>query len=117
MYVGGNTFTLKKYLWKSGFDKVILNYIDNGVTYLGASAGTHILTKNIEHVKYFDTEIEPVEEYSGLGVFDGIIICHYNKEREKIYNLIKKHTNYKITTLKDREYLIFDGVKWKKYSN
>ena len=48
-------------------------------------------------------------------MFDGIIICHYNKEREKIYNQIKKHTNYKITTLRDCEYLIFDGVKWDKY--
>ena len=44
---GGNTFATLKKIKDSGFDKYIINYIENGVIYIGGSCGAHIVTKNI----------------------------------------------------------------------
>nr|WP_307993182.1 Type 1 glutamine amidotransferase-like domain-containing protein [uncultured Niameybacter sp.] len=41
-------------------DKIITNYINQGVTYIGGSAGTHIATKNIMHVLPFEQSISPL---------------------------------------------------------
>ena len=106
IYVGGgNTFLLLDRLRKCGFDKDIINYVNKGVIYIGGSAGTHIVTKNIKHVLNFDNNDTKITNFKGLGLFDGIIICHYNQSREKILKSIK--SKYKIYTLKNNEYIIF----------
>ena len=69
---GGNTFILKYYLEK-------------GVIYLGVSAGSHLATENIEHVTAFDENTVKETNMKGLGLFNGILICHYDKSRENIY--------------------------------
>lgn len=46
------------------------------------STGAHIVTKNIEHVKFFEDD-NGTNDYRGLELFDGILICQYNKERKK----------------------------------
>lgn len=105
IYVGGgNTFSLLDRLRKCGFDKDIINYVNNGVTYIGGSAGTHIVTKNIKHVLNFDENTAKITDFKGLGLFNGIIICHYDESREKILKSI--NSKYKIYTLKDDEYII-----------
>lgn len=106
IYVGGgNTFLLLDRLRKCGFDKDIINYVKSGVIYIGGSAGTHIVTKNIKHVLNFDTNDVKMTNFKGLDLFDGIIICHYNKSREKILQSI--NSRYKIYTIKDDEYIIY----------
>ena len=57
---GGNTFTLLKLIKDCGFDKEIKKYVENGVIYIGRSAGSHLVSKNIEHVLPFD------DNYIGL---------------------------------------------------
>ena len=53
---GGNTFGTMKLIRDSGFDKAIINYVQNGVTYIGVSAGAHIATADIAHVEKYDKE-------------------------------------------------------------
>ena len=52
---GGNTFTLK-------------HYLEKGVIYLGASAGSHLATKSIEHVTTFDENNVKETNMRGLGL-------------------------------------------------
>lgn len=110
---GGNTFTLKHYLKKSDFEKYIYNYLNNVVIYIGASAGSHIATSNIEHVLKFDENNEKESDMSGLNLYDGILICHYGLDRKDFYTeLLKK--GKKVETLTDEEIMYLDDGKWIK---
>ena len=110
---GGNTFLLKDCLKKSDFEKDIIEYVNNGVVYLGASAGTHIATKSIEHVKYFDENEVNIRDFNGLNLYPGIVICHYNDTRKKIYEELKTKYN-KVETISDNEILYSKDKEWIK---
>lgn len=107
IYVGGgNTFELLNNLRKSRFDKILIKYIKNNVTYVGGSAGTHIITKNIKHVLDFDDNLVKLRNFNALGIFDGIIFCHYTDEREKYFLKSKNAHKFKTYKLKDEEAII-----------
>lgn len=110
---GGNTFTLKHYLKKSKFENNIYDYLSKGVTYVGASAGSHIATNSIEHVLKFDENTINEKDMSGLNLYDGILICHYDFNKEEIYNELLKE-NKKVETLTDEEILYLENNKWIK---
>lgn len=109
---GGNTFATLDKIRKSRFDKDIIKYINKGVTYIGGSCGTHIVTKNIEHVLNFDENTVNMKDFKGLGLFDGIIIPHYNQEefnpefRKEIYEKLLKDNKYKVYTLNQDDVLV-----------
>ncbi len=96
---GGNTFLLADRIKKSGFGKAIAKYIENGVVYVGASAGVHLVGKNIEHLLPFDENITGTDDFSSLGIVDGIYYCHYGKEREKYYNEAVREGKYNVGKL------------------
>ncbi len=101
---GGNTFLLQKHILECGFDKEIKKYVANGVIYIGASAGSHIVTEDIEHVSYFDKNDVKIKDFKGLSLFDGILICHYDETRKDVYDKLKnKYKN--IYLLNDTEIL------------
>ena len=79
---GGNTFGTMKLIRDSGFDKAIVNYVQNGVVYIGGSAGAHIATADISHVVKYDNDTFGLTDYSGLGLYNGILICHYTEDRK-----------------------------------
>lgn len=111
---GGNTFILKHYLEKSGFIKYIYDYLEKGVIYLGASAGSHLATESIKHVIAFDENNVKETNMKGLGLLKGILICHYDKNRENIYLSLKEKWNDRIITLTDEEIIYLKDDKWIK---
>ena len=109
IYIGGeNTFATMKKIKDSNFDKEIIKYVRNGVIYVGGSCGAHIVTKNIEHAKYFDTVCDDFDDFTGLGLFDGIIIPHFDEERQKVYDLLKNKNEWKIYPLTDDDSIVVD---------
>ena len=96
---GGNTFYTLDKLKKTNFDKCIIEYLNKGVTYIGGSCGAHIVSSNIEHVLAFDTNYVGLTDFNGLNLFKGIIIPHYNKDREYVYNRLFKENKYKVYPL------------------
>jgi dipeptidase E len=96
---GGNTFATLDKLRKCDFDKEIVNYVNNGVTYIGGSCGAQIVTSNIKHVEAFDENYVNMEDFKGLCLFDGILFCHYDESRKKNYDeaLNGKYKVYKLT--------------------
>ena len=86
---GGNTFGTMKLIRDSGFDKAIVNYVENGVIYVGGSAGAHSATADISHVVKYDNDIFGLTDFSGLGLYDGILICHYTEERKADFDFLK----------------------------
>ena len=105
---GGNTFSMLKILKDTKFDKEIIKYVKNGVTYIGGSAGAHIVTKNIKHVLPFDNNSVGLNDYNGLGLFDGILFCHYTYDRKKYVDDCKKRNKYNVSILRDDETIIYE---------
>ena len=94
---GGNTFYLLQELIKSKSNKLISEQINNGKLYIGASAGSIILSPNIEYIEGVDDKTKAPElvDYSGLAVIDFYPLPHYKNEpfTESIENIFEKYRN------------------------
>ena len=107
IYVGGgNTFSMLQTMRDTGFDKEIIRCVKSGALYIGGSAGAHIASQNTEHVQQFDSNDIGITDFSGLGLFDGILFCHYCDERKPFYEKALAENRYRVFALKDDDYII-----------
>lgn len=88
---GGNTFFLLQELRKTGADKVIKEQITSGKLYIGESAGSIVLSPNIEYVKDMDNPkiASDLESFDALNIIDFYPLPHkdsfpFKKTVEKI---------------------------------
>lgn len=107
---GGNTFATLKRIKDCGFDKEIIRYVKSGVLYIGGSAGAHIATQSIEHIAAFDSIPDGMNEFKGLGLFDGILICHYTAERKRLLDDLISNSKYKVYALSDDDSLVVNSI-------
>ncbi len=105
---GGNTFGTLKRIRESGADKIILDYISKGVTYIGGSAGAHIASRSIEHVSKYDVEKFGIIDFSGLKLFDGVLICHYSDERKEDYEDLVRQGVKNVIKLSDTDCIVIE---------
>ncbi len=75
---GGNTFFLLQELRKSGADLLIKEHINSGKLYIGESAGSIILSPDIDYIKYMDEPEKATEllETSGLNIINVYPLPH-----------------------------------------
>lgn len=102
---GGNTLKTLHRIRNSVFDKELVRYIKSGVTYIGGSAGAHIVTEDVSHVTSYDPPPEGMTNFSGLGLLDGILICHYSEARKEQYDKLVGDGK-KVYTLTDDDTLV-----------
>jgi dipeptidase E len=76
---GGNTFFLLQELKRTGADKILAEQIHSGKLYIGESAGSVILSPNIEYVKGIDNcnKAPELKDYSALSIVDFYPVPHY----------------------------------------
>jgi len=75
---GGNTFFLLQELKRTGTDKFLIEQIKLGKVYIGESAGSVILSSNIEYIKEMDDcSVVNLESFSSLGIIDFYPLPHY----------------------------------------
>lgn len=98
--IGGNTFYLLKELREKNLAEKIIQAIDNGVIYVGSSAGSIILGKTIETALPYDENWVNLVDFKGLNIVNGIIIPHANRKQEFIKEVKPKY-NDKIIELYD----------------
>jgi len=98
--MGGNTFYLMKKIREYNFGSKIKNAIDNGVVYVGSSAGSEILGTTIEVALPYDENICGIKDYTGLKIVDKVIIPHANRKQKFIMEQKKKY--------KEEIYQLFD---------
>lgn len=103
---GGNTFGTMKLIREAGFDRAIIDYVQRGVVYIGGSAGAHIVTANISHVAKYDTDTFGLTDFSGLGLFQGVLICHYTEARKADLESLIASSPYIIHPLSDNDCII-----------
>ena len=108
---GGNTFLMLQTLRVCGFDRDLIRYLRAGVTYIGGSAGAHLVTKDLTHVAEYDTPPADMTDFCGLGLLDGILICHYTDERRAHAEQLSTESRYTVYTLTDEESLVIGKPK------
>ena len=82
----GNTFEVLSLLRERGLDSLICKaFAEGSKTYIGCSAGAMIAGVSIEEALCFDRNFMRMTDYTALGLFEGIVIPHYNKSELKQY--------------------------------
>lgn len=80
-FCGGNTFYLLDQVIKTGCDEIIKNKIENGMIYIGSSAGSMIIGKRIDLVSTIDDSSKaPDLKSDGLGIVDIAVLPHWGSD-------------------------------------
>lgn len=114
---GGNTFFLLQELKRSGADKMILEHIQKNKMYIGASAGSMIMSKNIEYAKHMDDLAYAPElkgNYSSLGAINFCIVPHYQNVpfKNAVDKIIKEYSNcLQLYPISNNQAIVVDGDK------
>jgi Na+/proline symporter/peptidase E len=107
---GGNTFYLLEGIKNSGLYLDIIEMIKRGVFYIGASAGSIIVTPNIKIAKPWDPNDRNLEDLNALGLVDFAISPHYTKEEEGTIKKIEDDIGIDIKRISDDQaILVIDG--------
>jgi dipeptidase E len=114
---GGNTFFLLQEMKRSGADKLVLEHISKGKLYIGASAGSMILSRNIEYVKHMDDPAAAPDlndDFSALSVVDFCIVPHcanfpFKKAAEKI--IAAYSDTLDLRPISNNQAIVIDGDK------
>ena len=108
----GNTFEVLSLMRDRGVDKAIKAGFDIGnKLYIGASAGAAIAGTSVEEIKDFDRNFVGMTDFTGLRLFDGIIIPHYTKAELKRYIKNTPGIEYKynkILSVSNKSCVLFD---------
>jgi len=111
---GGNTFYLLDQVIKTGFDEILRRKIDEGMLFIGSSAGSMIVGKKIDLVSTIDDKSKaPDLKSDGLGIVDLVILPHwgsmdfkeeYSEGFEEMYR-----EDIEIVPLSNSQYVYVDG--------
>ena len=79
---GGNTFYLLQELKRKNLIPYLKERIENGLLYIGESAGSVIVAPDIEYASVIDDKIVATEldDYTGLNLVDFYIVPHFEEE-------------------------------------
>jgi len=112
---GGNPFYLLKSARKSGLKEVINKLLNDGVIYIGSSAGTYITCPTIE-MSYWSDRVRPdygIKNLAGMNLIPFVIKAHYKPgDKIKYQNKIKK-LKYLAKFINDSQAILVKNRKWK----
>ena len=79
---GGNTFYLLQELKRKNLTSYLKERIENGLLYIGESAGSVIAAPDIEYASIVDdkTLATELDDYTGLNLVDFYIVPHFEEE-------------------------------------
>ena len=79
---GGNTFYLLQELKRKNLTSYLKERIENGLLYIGESAGSVIAAPDIEYASVIDDKTVATElnDYTGLNLVDFYIVPHFEEE-------------------------------------
>ena len=90
---GGNTFKLLNDFRRTGFDHVLLHFIERGGIVYGGSAGAIIFGKDIMTASSLDSNDVGLQDTAGLDLVHGCSVwCHYHERDDlKIIAYIERY--------------------------
>ena len=105
---GGNTFYLLQELKKKNLISYLKEKIENGLFYIGESAGSVITVPDIEYADIVDDKTLATEltDYTGLNLVDFYIVPHFEEEpfvesSRKVVELYKDKLDLKVINNKE----------------
>lgn len=105
---GGNTFYLLQELKKKNLISYLKQKIEDGLIFIGESAGSVIAAPNIEYAGIMDdrTLAGELNDYTGLNLVSFYIVPHYGEEPfaesvEKIVEMYKDRLDLKLINNKE----------------
>ena len=112
---GGNTFYLLKAVRESGFDKVIKELMENGVPYIGSSAGSYIVCPTIEMATWKPKQKDRfgVEDFTALNLVPFLVTAHYVPEMEEVLREKISSAKYPTRILQDGQGILVEGDSYK----
>lgn len=73
---GGNTFFLMSHMRRTGFDRIVVEAINDGLVYIGSSAGSVAATPDIGYAASLDDPRQGDGDDTGLGLVGFAILPH-----------------------------------------
>lgn len=115
---GGNTFFLLQELKRTGADKIIVDQINQGKLYIGESAGSMILSPNIEYGKDMDdTDKAPdLNSFAALNLLDFYPLPHHTNFpfKEAVAKIIAKYeTELNLYPISNSQAILIEGTNIK----
>ena len=105
---GGNTFYLLQELKKKNLISYLRKKIENGLLYIGESAGSVITAPNIGYADIVDDKALATElnDYTGLNLVDFYVVPHFEEEpfvesSRKVVELYKDKLDLKVINNKE----------------
>lgn len=112
---GGNTFFLLQELKRKYADKVIKEQIEKGKLYIGESAGSMILSPNIEYAKLMDNEkkTQMNNNYKALNIIDFYPVPHCDNFpfKAKAKKIMKSFNNLNLKPFNNSQAILIKGNK------
>ena len=112
---GGNTFYLLEWVRRSGFDKIISSFLNQGKIFVGVSAGSYIACPTIEMAtwKHGDKNVVGLKDLRALNLVPFLIVAHFEEEHYLSIKNVAKKIKYPIITLNDKQAVLVEGKKVK----
>lgn len=74
---GGNTFYLLEHMRKSGFSHLVPHFVDDGLLYIGSSAGAVVTAPDIGYAAGLDDPSKAsLDDHAGLNLVDFAVLPH-----------------------------------------
>lgn len=105
---GGNTFDYLYRIKKTGFDRMIKDFVKRGGVYLGLSAGSYIVCPTIEAAswKHADRNVVGLKNLRGLNLVPYLITAHYEKNLHPLIERAAKKTKWPVIALTDKQAIL-----------
>ncbi len=94
----GQTFEVVDYMRKNGLFEIVQDAVRDGAVYIGASAGAIIAGSDWALASDFDSNYLGITDFTGLKLYDGIILPHYEPDERERY--IQNTESYRIERYK-----------------
>lgn len=112
---GGNTFFLLQELKRKGADKLIINHIEKGKLYIGTSAGSIIMQKDIisDGTENLDIAPDLNGDFSALSIINFYLYVHYghNYWGDDDQYISKYYAKLDLKKISDKQVITVSGEK------
>jgi len=114
---GGNTFYLLKAIRECNFEKIIRDKFEQGLIYVGSSAGSYVCCPTIEtsawkeKVKKDMHDRHGVTDFTAMNLVPFLMFVHYSEEYKQLIVRKVKELKYTLKILNDQQGLKVAGKK------
>ncbi len=114
---GGNSFYLLRAIQNSGLGEIIKDLLNQGLIYIGSSAGAYVTCPSIEMAAWinrhgFDSSI--ISDYTAMNLVPFLIFAHYDAytlEQQEVVQKKAAEAKYPVKILRDYQALLVENGK------